>query len=65
MFFLHILFVGGMIAGGWKKEVGKKEAIIEVETVGILTKAEKTGLEKEVERYGKFAGMKTEVRLKA
>jgi hypothetical protein len=64
LFFLHILFVNGMIAGGWKREIGKRSAVLEIETVGVLSAAEQTVLKGEAERFRKFAGVEVELRLK-
>jgi hypothetical protein len=62
-FFLHILFVDGLVAGGWKRDVGKTAAV-EVTPVGKLSSAERKGLEAAVKRYGAFLGRDAKLLLK-
>jgi hypothetical protein len=64
LFFRHILFIDGQVAGGWNTLAAKKNEPLSIEPVGKLSAAEKRGLDKEVERYGKFAGIGSGPRLK-
>jgi hypothetical protein len=59
LFALHILYVDGQLAGGWKRTVGKQEATVEVTAIDALSAAEKKGLAREVGRFGEFLGLKT------
>jgi hypothetical protein len=61
-FNLHILFVDGQVAGGWKRDMGKT-ATLAVTPVGKLSPAEKKALAAEAARFGTFAGMEAKLTL--
>jgi hypothetical protein len=64
LFFRHLLFIDGQVAGGWNTLAAKKNEPLSIEPVGKLSAAEKRGLDEEVKRYGKFAGIGSGPRLK-
>lgn len=64
-FDLHILFADGQVAGGWKRDLGKKSATVEITPVWKLDAAVKKAIQAEVDRYGKFLGVETKLVLNA
>lgn len=59
--FSPIIVSDGQVIGTWKRTIKKDRVIIKIDTFRSLSKSEKEDLKKEVERYGKFIGLKTEI----
>jgi hypothetical protein len=64
LFFAHILFIEGQIAGGWQRLLEKKSAALEIGLVGNLSRAEQAAVKAEAERFGRFLGMGVSVAYK-
>jgi hypothetical protein len=55
---VHIVFVNGQIVGGWKRAFDKATAIVHLNLLTRLTKAESQRVAAAARRFGAFHGMK-------
>jgi winged helix DNA-binding protein len=60
-FLAHIIIINGQIVGGWRRTLKKDAAIIELNLITKLTKAENQAMMVAIEQYGKFLGLLVEV----
>jgi hypothetical protein len=56
--FAHIVFVDGHIVGGWKRAFHKETAIVHLNLVTRLSKAEQQRVSAAAKKFGAFLGMK-------
>ena len=61
--FAHLLFVGGQLVGRWKRRVLSDRVMIDAQPFRRLTKPEMSALETSAERYAKFLGVATTLRV--
>jgi hypothetical protein len=61
--FAHLLFVGGQLVGRWKRRVLSDRVVIDAQPFRRLTKPEMSALETSAERYAKFLGVATTLRV--
>jgi hypothetical protein len=59
----HFLCVDGLVAGGWRRELGTSSVQLAVRPLRRLSPAERRGLEQAAQRYAAFLGLKLELRL--
>lgn len=52
----HIIVLNGHVIGGWKRKIGKNEAMVEIKLSTALDKAEQAALKAAAARYGEFLG---------
>ena len=62
--FHHCLIIDGIISGIWRRNLKKEKVVLEIVSFNKLTGTQKSALETEVEKYGKFFGKKSELMLK-
>jgi hypothetical protein len=53
----HIMVVHGRVMGGWRRTVDKNEVVIEAKPLARLDESEVDGLQRAVQRYGRFLEM--------
>ncbi len=53
----HIVVIDGLVVGGWKRTVGRREATIKTTMLVPLRDAERDALRMAAEKYGRFLGL--------
>jgi hypothetical protein len=57
VFAANALVVDGLLAGGWRRTLGKGEVVLEKKPLSPLTAAQKKALREAAERYARFLGL--------
>ena len=57
----HIIVLNGLVIGGWRRELRKKQAIIQTRLLVELEKDERAALMEAAEDYGRFLGVEVKV----
>ncbi len=60
-FIAHVVIIDGQIVGGWKRTLKKDAAIVELNLITNLTKAEQQAVADAAGRYGAFLGLPVEL----
>jgi hypothetical protein len=53
----HVLLLDGQLAGRWRRQIRAAEIVVEVQPSRRLRRGERSALQREVESYGRFAGV--------
>jgi hypothetical protein len=60
-FFAHIVVRDGLVIGGWRRSVTKREVLVETDLLVPLSDGERQSLEEQAERFGRFLGLAARV----
>lgn len=58
----HVVFVDGLLVGGWKRTFDKKAVVVELKLLARLTAAEKERVVAAAKKFGEFLGSGVELR---
>jgi Winged helix DNA-binding domain len=59
----HLLLIDGLLAGGWRRELGSRDVEIEVEFARRASAVEKRAVAAEAARYAAFVGLTPKLRI--